>query len=400
MINIRYHIVSITAVFLALGVGTALGSTFLEGNTVSLLDRNIRGAESQISDARQENDRLDAELAAARERDAALIERAGEAVDERLLDRPVLVVFAPGTDQALVDGVLRLVTEAGADLRGTLELREQMAFSGEADPELALALDVEGADAEELRTAVYDQLRTAMVAAGGAPPEGADGEGPPDGTEPGAEPPSPDPPEEGTTVPPADPGPTTGPAPTTTPGTTAGEATTEPEGEGEDAPRSTDENGGAGPAAAEIPDGDQPDVISALLSTGHVQITPGPGHDVGEPILETTGYRYVFVSAPGEDVAANEMLSDLLPVAALDEVAPVVVVGATVTEPDDDAPPRDAVERIRSTAERASLYSTVDNAETFSGLLATVLSLEDLDEGIRGHYGQADGATAVLPPGS
>ena len=30
MINLRYHIVSITAVFLALGIGTALGGTFLD----------------------------------------------------------------------------------------------------------------------------------------------------------------------------------------------------------------------------------------------------------------------------------------------------------------------------------------------------------------------------------
>ena len=34
MINLRYHIVSITAVFLALGIGLTLGSTFLDRVTV------------------------------------------------------------------------------------------------------------------------------------------------------------------------------------------------------------------------------------------------------------------------------------------------------------------------------------------------------------------------------
>ena len=48
MINIRYHIVSITAVFLALGIGVALGSTFLDRVTVNVLDDQISSAENRI----------------------------------------------------------------------------------------------------------------------------------------------------------------------------------------------------------------------------------------------------------------------------------------------------------------------------------------------------------------
>ena len=48
MINIRYHIVSITAVFLALGIGVAMGSTFLGKATVDQLKTQISKAEKRI----------------------------------------------------------------------------------------------------------------------------------------------------------------------------------------------------------------------------------------------------------------------------------------------------------------------------------------------------------------
>ncbi len=41
MINLRYHIISITAVFLALGIGLTLGSTFLDRVTVDTLESQL-----------------------------------------------------------------------------------------------------------------------------------------------------------------------------------------------------------------------------------------------------------------------------------------------------------------------------------------------------------------------
>ena len=43
-------------------------------------------------------------------------------------------------------------------------------------------------------------------------------------------------------------------------------------------------------------------------------------------------------------------------------------------------------------------YTTVDDIDTFAGLAATVFSVADLGLVEPGHYGQADGASAVLPP--
>ena len=41
MINLRYHIVSVVAVFLALGIGLALGSTFVDSILVNELEDQV-----------------------------------------------------------------------------------------------------------------------------------------------------------------------------------------------------------------------------------------------------------------------------------------------------------------------------------------------------------------------
>ena len=41
MLNLRYHIVSVVAVFLALGIGLALGSTFVDSILVNELEDQV-----------------------------------------------------------------------------------------------------------------------------------------------------------------------------------------------------------------------------------------------------------------------------------------------------------------------------------------------------------------------
>ena len=111
MINIRYHIVSITAVFLALGIGVALGSTFLDRATVDLLENRIGSAEDRIDDTNAENERLTSELADADERDASLIVLASEdLVSDHLTDVPLLVIAAPGRKPLQILAVHRICT--------------------------------------------------------------------------------------------------------------------------------------------------------------------------------------------------------------------------------------------------------------------------------------------------
>ncbi|MEZ5178479.1 MAG: copper transporter [Acidimicrobiales bacterium] len=367
MINFRYHIVSITAVFLALGIGTALGSTFLDRYTVDLLDRNISSAEARIKATDAENDRLQSQVDDAEARDGALlVSGAPQMLDDRLPDVPVLVVAAAGVDGAAVDAVELVLGATGADLRGSLLLTDKLAFADGVDAELADALGLQDPDVRELRAAVEDQLANAMLAAAVVPDEQPE-------------------PTTTTTAPTttADPGATT--SSTSAPATTSTTTAAAPDGE----------------PAPSGPDGTQPDVLTTLLERGYVRFDPAAGVDAADPLLEVPGYRYVLVSQAGLEPSANEVLLSLLPTGVTDGILPAVVVSPSVpprTDPDAPEPEPSAVATVREDDDLAARYGTVDQVETFAGQVATVLSVDRLGAAKPGHYGQADGAEAIVPP--
>ncbi|MEC7872962.1 MAG: copper transporter, partial [Actinomycetota bacterium] len=65
MINLRYHIISIVAVFLALGIGLALGSTFVDSVLVNELEDQVNEFETERAEAvRQKQEAVEAKDAA------------------------------------------------------------------------------------------------------------------------------------------------------------------------------------------------------------------------------------------------------------------------------------------------------------------------------------------------
>jgi len=324
MINIRYHIVSITAIFLALGIGVALGSTFLERATVERIDDNVRDAEDEIRETRAENGRLTDARDDAQERDEALIEAADMLFDDLLVDQTVLMVVAPGVDQATVDGLREVLVRADADVRGVLALGDGLTEAEDPLDESVLdALEVDETDPTEARTAVLQQLVDVLVAAGASDP--SDLEEPPDGT--------------------------------------------------------------------------QPTVVTELVEADLVQVDAGPGREADAPILEETGYHYLYLTQPDLEPTADPLLLDLLPPTQTSPPLPATVVSVTSVDPTDgdEEPPVTAVDLVRDDDERSALYSTVDDVDTFLGMLSTVMVLA-ADEGtVAGHYGQGEGATALTP---
>jgi hypothetical protein len=348
MINIRYHIVSITAVFLALGIGVALGSTFLDRATLNVLEGQIESAENRIKATNEENDRLNQQVSQARERDAALtLVGSEQLLAEELTDLPVLVIAAPGVDDDTKNLLSTILDRSGADLRGTVELSEDLAFADGVDDDLATELELGTADAEAMRTAVSASITEAILAAG-VPLS-----------------------DNGTLL-------TEEEAATTT-------TTTVPDG-----PGAVDE-----PVLP--PDGEEPSVITVLRDRGYLEVTPGPDYAEADPILETTGYRYVYLGGPDLDEAQNQVLMNLLP--AIGPAVPATVISAaqSAPAPDEEQVPT-VVARVRASDDLLAKYNTVDDSQAFAGLVATVFTLRDMGEADPGQYGQADGATSVLPP--
>ncbi|HET7720262.1 MAG TPA: copper transporter, partial [Acidimicrobiales bacterium] len=62
MINLRYHIVSLVAVFLALGLGIVMGTTVIDRVTVDALNDRLDTVQRSQGAVREENGRLKAQV--------------------------------------------------------------------------------------------------------------------------------------------------------------------------------------------------------------------------------------------------------------------------------------------------------------------------------------------------
>jgi hypothetical protein len=123
VIDFRYHIVSIVAVFLALGLGLFIGSTSLRGkvsadlttrtqnvtHTNGVLRGQLKEAQSQI----QRDESFDAALTP-------------YAVQGRLAGQSVVVISAPGVDDNIRSDVVKALGDAGATVNGDVRLQDSL----------------------------------------------------------------------------------------------------------------------------------------------------------------------------------------------------------------------------------------------------------------------------------
>jgi hypothetical protein len=116
MFDLRYHVASLAAVFIALAVGIVIGVAIASGGgvedtTKAVLEGDKRRLEDQLQEAQER-------LASSEERQRAvndLVERAYPAImDGRLADAEVGVLFLGPIDPAVRSAVERTLTDAGA----------------------------------------------------------------------------------------------------------------------------------------------------------------------------------------------------------------------------------------------------------------------------------------------
>lgn len=129
MVDFRYHLVSIIAVFLALAVGIVLGTTALKGPVLDDLRDNIRRLSADKRSLEGEVGGLRSQVGSADEFAAGV---GPGLVRGTLSEQNVLLVTMPETPSDVVERLTALLGEAGAQVTG--ELRVLPALS---DPEQA-----------------------------------------------------------------------------------------------------------------------------------------------------------------------------------------------------------------------------------------------------------------------
>jgi hypothetical protein len=122
VIDFRYHLVSIIAVFLALAVGLLVGATALSGKSLDVLNRAEKDAQASNAALTKTNRQLKQQVTA----DQAFAQAAAPRLLGRLLagDNVVLII-APNDDGSVVSGVTAALGQAGAKVTGQIQLTQQ-----------------------------------------------------------------------------------------------------------------------------------------------------------------------------------------------------------------------------------------------------------------------------------
>lgn len=121
MINFRYHVVSLTAVFLALAIGLVVGTAALNGPVADSLNDNVNALRKDNKQLRENLVSLQNEVK--REEDFAT-EAAPIILAGKLTNRRIAVVTLPsGRDYA--DGVIEMLGKAGAKVTGRVDVQDK-----------------------------------------------------------------------------------------------------------------------------------------------------------------------------------------------------------------------------------------------------------------------------------
>lgn len=341
MINFRYHLVSITAVFLALAVGILLGASVVNGGLVDGLQGQLSSVKQDVSRVDQQNQSLRRDLDGWED---FATKAAPGLLGGRLQGVPVLLVGVRGVNADRVEELRADLVSADARMQGTLWLPSRMRLDRPDDVRaLSDAFDLGTNDPEAVRQAVFARLARELVAAG----------------------------------PRSTPAAPTIPVPTDVVTTLPGATTT---------------TVGVAPRGS---------VLGELSAAGFVDIdSPETGRfDARQPLPE--GTRFVVVSGDGADVPDAQGAIALVRALAEASGAGTRVVAVEPGRPADGREPEVRsrfIGPLRAQGkELDNRISTVNNVEDPRGRMAVVLALVDLGVGRVGHYGVGSGADRPVP---
>jgi hypothetical protein len=130
MMTLRYHVISLTAVFLALALGVVLGSTSVSQRLLSVVAGDRSDLTQQVARLTAQRDQLAAEQRASDSFGAAV---APAVVKGQLAARRVVLVVAPSAAPTDRDALRQLLADAGATVTGELDLTDAIVDPARAD---------------------------------------------------------------------------------------------------------------------------------------------------------------------------------------------------------------------------------------------------------------------------
>jgi hypothetical protein len=162
MINFRFHIVSLTAAFLAFAVGLLLGTNFLADASKDYLENRIDDFAQRLKDEKATNSRLKQQFNSLQNEDRDLDQQLGERLFPGVLrSEPVLVIAPRGLsgDPNPVDRVSDSLLQASADPVGVWWLTDRLKLDDDGEvTDLAAILGASTTKPDDLRKDLAKQL--------------------------------------------------------------------------------------------------------------------------------------------------------------------------------------------------------------------------------------------------
>lgn len=138
MIDFRYHVVSIVAVFLALTVGLVLGASFLSSAQIGILRGQITSANNAKSGLENDNRTL---ANAKNQLQDYINETKDNLVNNQLFNDYVVVVRTPGSDAGSADAVVALAKRASATITADITINATFTDPSNTDQLATLLLN-------------------------------------------------------------------------------------------------------------------------------------------------------------------------------------------------------------------------------------------------------------------
>lgn len=164
MIDFRYHLVSIVAVFLALAIGIVLGSTELQGPAYNLLDKTTSKLQNELGQVSSQRDTA--------QQQATEGEMYAQAVEPTVLrglltGQRLLIVTEPGAQSSVVSGISTAALAAGASITGQINLATKFFDTSGTAQDSLNQTTLEAAQAAGLQldsSATYQQQAAQVIA--------------------------------------------------------------------------------------------------------------------------------------------------------------------------------------------------------------------------------------------
>jgi Copper transport outer membrane protein, MctB len=147
VIDFRYHLVSIVAVFLALAIGIVLGSTELQPTAYTFLNSTSAKLQNELDQVTSQRDTAQ-QQANADEQYAQAVEPA--VLHGLLTGQRLLIVTEPGAQASVVSGIITAANDAGATVTGQINLAPKF-------------FDTSGTTQDSLNQTTLDVAQTASI---------------------------------------------------------------------------------------------------------------------------------------------------------------------------------------------------------------------------------------------